>query len=237
MDNLKEKYIRLMEEKGLRCSESPVVMELNEDDDKAIIEEHIKQNFTLVCSADSLGLEEFVEIQRTAEGMEGNVLIRGQDYTGKALYFEVTKINPYTVQRALRRLDKFYIHVTGKDQAEIAGQLKSFFTIDEAESKHVETGYGDVYREGDNYCVNAIVNNRLGLHARPSALLIKEAMRYDSDIKIIKGEEEVNGKSILNVMMLAANKGTELTIKARGNDAEEAVSRLYNMISNLKDED
>jgi phosphocarrier protein len=237
MDKLKEKYIQLMEEKGLGCSHVPVIMELSEEDDKAIIEDHLREHFTHVGTSESLGIEEFVEIQRTAQGLEGHILIRGHDYSGKALYFEVTNMNPNTVQYALRRLDEFYIHVAGTNQQEIADQLRPFFTTDEAEIKPHENGYGNVYQEDDSYCVDALVNNKMGLHARPSMLLIQEAAKYISDIRITNGNQEVNGKSILNVMMLAAEKGTELTIKAKGEDAKQAVERLYETINGFNEED
>jgi len=74
------------------------------------------------------------------------------------------------------------------------------------------------------------VINKLGLHARPSSLLVKLAILFRSDIKIRKDDMEVNGKSIMGVMMLAAECGSELTIIINGVDeiaAFEQIERLF----------
>ena len=75
----------------------------------------------------------------------------------------------------------------------------------------------------------AIVN-KLGLHARASALLVKTASRFTSEIKIAREGIEVNGKSIMGIMMLAAGKGVRIIITARGEDAESAVSALEELV-------
>ncbi len=76
----------------------------------------------------------------------------------------------------------------------------------------------------------AIVNNKLGIHARPAALLVQAASKFDSEIMVSKEYVEVNGKSIMGVMMLAAEMGSELTIMARGPDEEEAVKELVAIV-------
>ena len=60
------------------------------------------------------------------------------------------------------------------------------------------------------------IKNKLGLHARAAAKLVHTAARFRSDIKIRKGDEEVDGKSILGILLLAAGRGTVITIKANG---------------------
>jgi phosphocarrier protein len=70
------------------------------------------------------------------------------------------------------------------------------------------------------------VINKLGIHARPAALFVKVANKFASDIIVEKDGEEVNGKSIMGLMMLAAGQGSKLTITARGSDAEVAVRDL-----------
>jgi phosphocarrier protein len=72
--------------------------------------------------------------------------------------------------------------------------------------------------------------NKLGLHARAAARFVTLASSFQSDIHLWKGDREVNGKSIMGVMMLAAGKGVSLVIEAHGEDAEEAVSRLEKLI-------
>jgi phosphocarrier protein len=70
------------------------------------------------------------------------------------------------------------------------------------------------------------VINKLGIHARPAALFVKVANKFASDIIVEKDGEEVNGKSIMGLMMLAAGQGSRLTVSARGSDAEAAVRDL-----------
>ena len=68
--------------------------------------------------------------------------------------------------------------------------------------------------------------NKLGLHARPSALLVKTASRFKSEIFLRKDDLEVNGKSIMGVMMLAAEMGSKLTIIVQGSDEKEALEAM-----------
>ncbi len=76
----------------------------------------------------------------------------------------------------------------------------------------------------------ATVANRLGLHARPAAELVKTATRFESEIQIAKDEVWVNAKSILGLMTLAAERGSELSIKADGRDADAAVAAIAELI-------
>ena len=66
--------------------------------------------------------------------------------------------------------------------------------------------------------------NRNGLHARPAAEIVKAAAKFRSDITIVREDLEVNGKSIMGVMMLAAEFGSTLTLRATGPDADEALA-------------
>ncbi|MDX9859163.1 MAG: HPr family phosphocarrier protein [candidate division Zixibacteria bacterium] len=72
--------------------------------------------------------------------------------------------------------------------------------------------------------------NKLGLHARPSAMLVTTAGRFQSEVHFTKDGLRVNGKSIMGVMMLAAEKGSEVTVEAEGPDEEQAVDALINVI-------
>jgi len=76
------------------------------------------------------------------------------------------------------------------------------------------------------------INNESGLHARPAALFVQIANKYDSDIVVQKGRQKVNGKSIMGIMMLAAEKGSKITLIATGGDAEEAVNELETLLLN-----
>ncbi len=79
--------------------------------------------------------------------------------------------------------------------------------------------------------------NKLGLHARAAAKLINTTSRFSADIRLIKDGREVDAKSIMSVMMLAASKGTELTVKAEGDDQSEALSAIEGLINNRFDEE
>ena len=72
--------------------------------------------------------------------------------------------------------------------------------------------------------------NKAGLHARPAAEIVKLAAKYASDITVVRDELEVNGKSIMGVMMLAAECGSRLQLKAEGPDAAEALDALEKLI-------
>ncbi len=78
-----------------------------------------------------------------------------------------------------------------------------------------------------------VIANKTGLHARPAALFVQMANKYESDITIIKEDQEVNGKSIMGILMLAAEKGATITIIADGDDAEMAAEELAEIL--LKD--
>jgi phosphocarrier protein HPr len=77
----------------------------------------------------------------------------------------------------------------------------------------------------------ALIVNPLGLHARPAAQLVRLASRFASDILFAKDGVEVNGKSIMGVMMLAAECGSSITIRASGEDAEQAVQALLELVA------
>jgi phosphocarrier protein HPr len=75
------------------------------------------------------------------------------------------------------------------------------------------------------------IANRNGLHARPAAEIVKCAAKYKSDITLAREDLEVNGKSIMGVMMLAAEYGSTLRLKANGPDAEQALEALSALIA------
>ena len=84
---------------------------------------------------------------------------------------------------------------------------------------------------------NITIINKLGLHARAAAKLIGTTTRFSSDVYLIKDGREVDGKSIMSVMMLAASKGTELTIRTCGEDQSEALNAIELLINNRFDEE
>jgi len=76
------------------------------------------------------------------------------------------------------------------------------------------------------------IKNRLGLHARAAALLVKTANKFVSELTIEKDGLEVNGKSIMGILMLAASKGTKITLKVEGRDSVQALQTLGRLIEN-----
>ncbi len=81
------------------------------------------------------------------------------------------------------------------------------------------------------------IQNQYGIHARPAALFVKTASRYDCDITVEKDGNAVSGKSIMGLMTLEASFGTVLKVSADGPDAEEALDELQALIDGKFDED
>ena len=79
--------------------------------------------------------------------------------------------------------------------------------------------------------------NKLGLHARAAAKFVTLASSFASEIKLARNSQEVNGKSIMGVMMLAASRNCEITIIANGNDESEALARLAELVAQRFGED
>jgi phosphocarrier protein HPr len=76
------------------------------------------------------------------------------------------------------------------------------------------------------------IANKNGLHARPAAEIVKTAAKFKADVTIVRDDLEVNGKSIMGVMMLAAEFGSTVTLRAAGDDAEAAVDAIATCIAN-----
>jgi phosphocarrier protein len=81
------------------------------------------------------------------------------------------------------------------------------------------------------------IQNKLGLHARPAMAFVDTANTFASEVRVQKGAQIVDGKSIMQMMMLAATQGTELMIQANGADAKSAVDALRALIDRKFDED
>lgn len=82
------------------------------------------------------------------------------------------------------------------------------------------------------YMKEAVVNNQVGLHARPATFFIQKANEYKSSIWVEKDERRVNAKSLLGVLSLGIVKGTAITLIADGSDEQEAVEALVELIQN-----
>ena len=86
-------------------------------------------------------------------------------------------------------------------------------------------------------CRQLILTNKLGMHARPAAMFVKIVTRYEAEIVVEKDGEEVNGKSIMGLMMLAAGCGSKLKVTAQGTDAEKVLEEIENLIAKKFDEE
>lgn len=76
------------------------------------------------------------------------------------------------------------------------------------------------------------VKNKQGLHARPAALFVQVANKFNSQVILRRDEETVNGKSIMGILMLGAENGTQIILEVDGEDAEKAMVELEKIISN-----
>lgn len=85
------------------------------------------------------------------------------------------------------------------------------------------------------YAKEVTITNPTGLHARPATQLVKEAEKYQADIKIIKQNSVINPKSIFNVLAAGLAQGLTVTVEAEGNDEKEAVDNLCKFIQELKE--
>lgn len=80
------------------------------------------------------------------------------------------------------------------------------------------------------------IRNKLGLHARAAAKLVHTAARFKSDVKVRKGTEEVDAKSILGILLLAAAQGSRITVTASGEDEGDALQSIEQLIESRFDE-
>lgn len=85
--------------------------------------------------------------------------------------------------------------------------------------------------DAQTYSRVVTITNPNGLHARPADQIVKVASQFKSRIEILKGHERVDGRSIISLLTLAAEQGTELVIEASGEDAQSAVDALAELIA------
>lgn len=74
--------------------------------------------------------------------------------------------------------------------------------------------------------IELTVSNKMGIHARPAAMIVRVANKYGADVIVEKDDEQVNGKSIMGLMMLAAGNGSKLRFVATGNDADKMLDEM-----------
>jgi phosphocarrier protein HPr len=96
---------------------------------------------------------------------------------------------------------------------------------------------GDAKTKGNKLTQETVIVNQLGLHARPAAMFVRLANTFKSEILVEKDGEEINGKSIMGLMLLAAGSGSKIKITATGPDAAEALKALVELIARKFDEE
>ncbi len=91
--------------------------------------------------------------------------------------------------------------------------------------------------EPDKASKEITVLNRLGLHARPAAMFVKVCTRHKAEVWVEKDGEQINGKSIMGLMMLAAGQGSKLLVTCEGSDADKALQEIEALIERRFDEE
>jgi phosphocarrier protein HPr len=81
-----------------------------------------------------------------------------------------------------------------------------------------------------------VIKNRAGIHARPAALLVQTANKFNSNITFVNGDDRVNGKSIMGIITLGASYNTTVTVEADGDDEEQAIEALVSLFENRFEE-
>jgi phosphocarrier protein len=94
----------------------------------------------------------------------------------------------------------------------------------------------DTPAAGTQIVKELIVQNKMGIHARPAAMIVRITNRFKADVLVEKDEEQVNGKSIMGLMMLAAGKGSKVKFSANGADAEPMLTEIEQLFARKFDE-
>jgi phosphocarrier protein HPr len=89
---------------------------------------------------------------------------------------------------------------------------------------------------GPHVVKELVVQNKLGIHARPAAMIVRITNKFKSEVYVEKDEEQVNGKSIMGLMMLAAGKGSKVKFLATGEDAQQMLAELEQLFARKFDE-
>lgn len=92
-------------------------------------------------------------------------------------------------------------------------------------------------KTGSSLQRDLIIQNKLGIHARPAAMFVKTTSRFQCNIFVEKDGEKVNGKSIMGLMMLAAGPGCRITVSCEGTDAEAALAEVESLLKRKFDEE
>ncbi len=245
MDKLHKKYAEILKKQGKEIDKTPKILELKRDEDRKLIMSHIKENFNHVGSIDKNHIDEYLNIKKTTKGYDCSVLVGYRSgENNKTFYFEVHSTDEDEAKKLLGDLkkgEKLHFHVKGDDYAQLARELSKNL---QGKVKYIcENGY---------YTKKAIINNKLGLHARTAALVAEEANKF-ADTEVYISHSNFNGNyiakelennkpyvdatSVMSMLTLQAKQGSELEFKAKGPHSKEVVDTLEKIVKNGFDED
>ena len=232
MEELHQEYRRLTGEQDV-----PVVIELpHSNGHAAAINAFIKTTFDQGLRLEDIvhghnSTDVFIAIAKTTEELACRVLVMHHDHDKEiSTYFEACN-DPAVIEmmHGLARGSHCEYHFIGPDTTTALRSLGRYIRPEHIKRATGQHPYGHEYKHNGFTCIDVRVTNPLGIHARPAADLARTAMKYGGDetIRMRKGDDEINAKSIMSIMMIAASAGTEVTFMAKGPRAYESVQELY----------
>jgi len=233
------KYIRQKTKAHEDLKIVEVIGKQNED-----ISKYIAQNFPETKKASKNNIDEHLKVIRTIEGAEFEVVVQYHNkLDDKTLYFDqhVGKEHLDGLAAKMHPGSDFNIHIGGKDKKEVSKQLADYFPVESHPEIPIQEGY---------ITKKVKLRNKLGFHARAAASFVAIANKYpDCRIGVLNGTKPTcsietfggidynNGQSIVSLLTMAAEYGTEIMLAAEGHKAKEAMSNLTNLIENKFGED
>ncbi len=196
---------------------------------------------------------EFIKIKRTADGYQTRLVDVHRREDGQYAWagFDLDSISSKELMPILRAIkvgDSVTYCLKGKNLSEIIRKRESYFkprkrtagkkeirtilshehlTEEQLKREHPHQRVGN---DSDGYVRAVTVANESGLHARPAAMFVKAAAKYDCDVSAKKNGRTASGKSIMGMMTLECPKGTEIIIEARGPDAKDCLDELVRLV-------
>ena len=233
------KYIRQKTKTHEDLKVIEVTGDVNED-----IYKYIAQNFPETKKASKNNIDEHLRVIRTIEGAEFEVVVQYHNkLDNKTLYFDqhIGKEHLEGLVAKMHPGADFKIHIGGKGKKEVSKQLADYFPVESHNGTPISEGY---------ISKKIKLRNKLGFHARAAASFVDIAGKYDGcRIGVLNGTEPSvsienfgginynDGHSIISLLTMAAECGTELMLAVEGDKAKEAMSDLTNLIENKFGED
>ena len=194
--------------------------------DREEIESFAREHFPGSLETRVGDVEIVADIEATLVDLDAYVLIKYHDGEGEhAVYFKDTAAQDPALQKILRERGPGHVHVYvgGNDLAQALERLRAHLGIQEEQAAQAEV---------DDHTRTYVVKNKLGIHARPSTLFVKEAGKYESKVTVTdtRTGKEVDGKSIIGVLTMGATQGTKIMVTATGPDYRQALDGIGGLI-------